>query len=485
MRHGIYISEVPTSIVPPIKTDAGIPIVIGTAPVNLAADGVGKTNEPVLAYTYAEAVAALGYSDDWANYTLCEFIYSHFVLYNVAPVVFINVLDPTTHKESVASTSHTLAAGQVTLPDVGILMSSLVVKATAEGSALVVGTDYTAAFGTDGKVIVSRVKGGGITTDTSTIYVAYDKLKPSLVTATTVIGGVDTNSGALLGLELVNQVFPKYRIVAGQICAPYWSTKPDVAAVMEAKANAINGVFRAVALTDIPTDEVTKYSDAPAWKNDNNYVYNRQTVCWPKVKLGSKIFHMSTQQAGLTCLLDSQNSDVPYESPSNKNLQMDGLCLEDGTEVVFGMDEANYLNGQGIITALNWIGGWRLWGNRTAAYPATTDPKDSFLSIRRMFDWNGNVFLQTYWQKVDKPVNRVLIETLVDSENIRLNGLASRGFILGGRMAFLADENPTTDLMNGIIRFHSYITPPTPAEEIDDILEYDTSYLSTLFGSNA
>ena len=194
---------------------------------------------------------------------------------------------------------------------------------------------------------------------------------------------------------------------------------------------------------------------------------------------------MSTQQAGLTCLLDSQNSDVPYESPSNKNLQMDGLCLEDGTEVVFGMDEANYLNGQGIITALNWIGGWRLWGNRTAAYPATTDPKDSFLSIRRMFDWNGNVFLQTYWQKVDKPVNRVLIETLVDSENIRLNGLASRGFILGGRMAFLADENPTTDLMNGIIRFHSYITPPTPAEEIDDILEYDTSYLSTLFGSNA
>jgi phage tail sheath protein FI len=311
----------------------------------------------------------------------------------------------------------------------------------------------------------------------------YNKLDPSAVDSTDIIGGVDVTSGAYTGMELINQVFPKFRLVVGQICAPHWSTKPDVAAVMEAKAQAINGVFRAICLCDIPTDTVMKYSDAPGWKNTNNYEFTRQAVCWPKVKLGNKIFHMSTQMAGLTCLLDSQNQDIPYESSSNKNLQMDGMCLADGTPVSYGMDEANYLNGQGITTALNWIGGWRLWGNRTAAYPANTDPKDSFLSIRRMFDWNGNVFLQTYWQKVDKPVNRVLIETLVDSENIRLNGLTSRGYILGGRMAFLPAENPTTDLMNGIIRFHSYITPPTPAEEIDDVLEYDTNYLSTLFGS--
>ena len=159
------------------------------------------------------------------------------------------------------------------------------------------------------------------------------------------------------------------------------------------------------------------------------------------------------------------------------------MCLADGTEVSFGLEEANYLNGQGIATALNWIGGWRFWGNRTAAYPANTDPKDSFLAIRRMFDWHGNTFLQTYWQKVDKPVNRVLIESIIDSERIRLNGFAAAGYILGGRVEFTSAENPTTDLLNGHIKFHTYLTPPTPAEEIDDILEYDTSYLSTLFGT--
>lgn len=35
--------------------------------------------------SYAEAVAALGYSDDWEKYPICEAIYSQFKLYGVAP----------------------------------------------------------------------------------------------------------------------------------------------------------------------------------------------------------------------------------------------------------------------------------------------------------------------------------------------------------------------------------------------------------------
>ena len=34
-RHGVYVSEVPTSILPPVRTEAGLPVVFGTAPVNL------------------------------------------------------------------------------------------------------------------------------------------------------------------------------------------------------------------------------------------------------------------------------------------------------------------------------------------------------------------------------------------------------------------------------------------------------------------
>ena len=48
-------------------------------------------------------------------------------------------------------------------------------------------------------------------------------------------------------------------------------------------------------------------------------------------------------------------------------------------------------------------------------------------------------------------------------------------------MAFLAGENPSTDLIDGIARFHVFIAPPPPAREIRFTLEYDPSYLTNLF----
>ena len=68
-KHGIYGQEVPTSLVPMTQIGAGLPVVFGTAPLHLAADAA-EPNTPLLCYKYDEAVAALGYSDDWEKYTL-------------------------------------------------------------------------------------------------------------------------------------------------------------------------------------------------------------------------------------------------------------------------------------------------------------------------------------------------------------------------------------------------------------------------------
>ena len=97
------------------------------------------------------------------------------------------------------------------------------------------------------------------------------------------------------------------------------------------------------------------------------------------------------------------------------------------------------------------------------------------------FDWQYQTFILQYWQKVDAPLTPRLIKTILDSESIRLNGLVSRGYLLGADIKFNEEENPTTDLLAGIIRFHSYITPPVPAQEIDDVLEYDVNNFETLF----
>lgn len=415
-KHRVSYSEVPTGIVPPRRISAGIPVVFGTAPVHTMT-GEKPVNKPVLCYTYKEFVTAFAGTDEAAQaaleniaqYTLCEFAKCHFALFNMAPVVFVNVFDPAVHK-----------TGEN--PDV------------------------------------------------------------TTVTAADIVGGIDVATGNRTGLELVAEIFPTFRVIPGTLCAPGFSHEPAVGVVMAAKAASINGLFKAMAVVDVPDTACAKYTDVPAWKESNNYTDEHMIVCWPKVRLGSDVYHMSTQLAGLLAQTDGEYGDIPYVSPSNRRLMMDS-AVANGKPVQLGLDQAEYLNGQGVVVPLNFDGGWKAFGNRTGCYPSVTDPKDSFIPVRRFFNWHGNTFVLTYFQKLDGPMNRRFIETIVDSENIRLNGFRQMEIILGGEMRFLEDENPITDLIDGMVRFHTWMTPPVPARHIENILEFDPSNFSVLFGS--
>ena len=71
-KHGVYVSENATSLTAPVTGNAGLQVVVGTAPVNTVADPAAAVNVPVLVNSYAEAVAAVGYSDDFESYTICQ-----------------------------------------------------------------------------------------------------------------------------------------------------------------------------------------------------------------------------------------------------------------------------------------------------------------------------------------------------------------------------------------------------------------------------
>lgn len=491
-NHGVKFSEVPTSILPAVEVSAAIPFIVGTAPVGMT--DTTNVNKPVLCYSYSEAVEKFGFvpaKDDASSglkkfeYSISGFIQSQFALYGVKPVIIVNVLDPAKHKVTASTTSVTLDSktGSAIIAETGIIPST--VTLTGSGSAYVAGTDYITAFDDDGNLVITSQKGSDgdfLCTTGAPLTFAAEKTDPTKVTPDDVVGGIDS-SGNKTGFELIGECFPRFRLVPGIVLAPGFSSNATVAAVMAAKCANINELFKAICLIDAPTDTVKQYSDVPAWKSTNNIVDESQVVCWPMVALDGVAYHMSTQLAGLIGQVDGENDDVPYVSPSNKNFQMTSSVLEDGTEVWLDQGtDAKYLNSQGIVTAINWTNGWVCWGNRTACYPSNTDVKDNFLPIRRMFNWIGNTLVQTNWQRVDYPLTRRQIDTIVDSANIWLNGLAARQYILGGRVEFLETENPTTDLMNGIARFHVYITPPSPNESIEFILEYDPSYVQTLFG---
>lgn len=488
-KHGISISEKPTSVLPPVEVTAGIPFIVGTAPVNMG--DVTNVNKPTLCYGYDEAVAAFGYVPPVETagstlkkheYTISEFIRSQFALYGVNPVIIVNVLDPAKHKKTADTTTVNVdnRNGTVTVKETGILLDTVKI----EGETYLKDTDFVMSFDSNGYLVISsltdadgeyKVECGKDLTFTA------EKLDPSAVTVEDITGGVDT-TGNKSGFELVSECFPRFRLVPGILLAPGYSSDPALAAIMGAKAANINEVFKAVSLIDVPTNTVKRYTDVAAWKNDNNITDALQICCYPMLAQDDVVYNQSTQLAGLLGQVDGENDDVPFVSPSNKNYQMTAAVLADGTEVWLGQDAASYLNGEGVVTALNFIGGWKCWGNRTACYPGSTDPKDAFIPVRRMFNWIGNSLVQTYWQQLDAPLNRRQIDTVVDMANIWLNGLTARQHILGGRLEFLESENPSTDLIDGKAKFHLYITPASPNREIDFVLEYDPSYLEGLFG---
>lgn len=313
---------------------------------------------------------------------------------------------------------------------------------------------------------------------------------PSQVSAADIIGGIDAKTGKKTGLELIAEMFPRFRIVPGSILAPRFSEDSAVAVSMSAKATGINGLFRALALADVPTDKAPYYTGVPEYKERNNLTGENLVVCWPRIALGERIYHISTQLTGRMSLTDSDNGNSPHVSPSNKQAFMDRAVVvgADGAvveEVWLGLDENNYLNGQGIVTVSNFDGGWKFWGNRTGCYPSNTDPKDAFIPIRRFMNWYQNTFILTYFSQVDGPITKRFIERILKSEQIRLDGFTSRGIINGGRISYQSDENPLTDVMDGLLRFHLWLSPPPPARSIEGIFEFDPTYLEALFGGEA
>ena len=477
---GVHVYEKATSVQTPKVATVGIPFVVGTAPVQSAAKPA-KSNVPVLVTSWDEAVEKLGFSYDWESYTLCEFMYSHLQLFGAQPVIFCNINDPASMKREEAAADYTVADHRVAV-SVDAIADTIKVS-VAEGAgeaattrALERDTDYSILYDrddTDTYVCIVELLEDGSAYNAETVSVAYSAADPKTATVADVVDGVAQVDACLTAVGLVPDL----------IAAPGWSHNTVVAAVMATKAAAINGLFKGKAVIDADSGEdgVTEYSQLSGYKNKNNFVDVDQIICWPMVQLGDYRFHLSTQLCGLMATVDAGNRGIPYESPSNKNLKMDACVLADGTPVNLTWNQVDLIAGSwGVVTAVNFLdSGWVAKGNYTACYPGNTDVKDQFIPVSRMFDFIGNTLIRTFWSKLDKPMTPALRDSILQTCNIWLGGLTGGGYLYGARAEMLAEENPLTSLLDGIITLHIYNAPPVPAQEIDFILEYDVSYMET------
>lgn len=477
---GVHVYEQATSLSTPVVADAGIPYVVGVAPSH-AASSPGKAYTPILCTSWAEAVEKLGFSYDWETYTLCEFMYSHFQLFGCQPVIFCNVFDHTRMQKAGEGRDYAVLEHRIFIPFGFVHDDKLLVtcvkkadsdEAVTADNLLVEDEDYSVLYDADEDAcIIELLPASDYYQTAETLHVEGQVVE---------FGQIDEKD-IIRGLGVIDECMTVVGVIPDLVCTPGYSHLSTVAAVMATKAAGINGLFRGKALIDIDSgpDGCTEYSSLTWHKNKNNFIDENQVVCWPMVKLGDYRFHLSTQMAGLMAKVDTENAGCPYESPSNKALKIDGCCLADGTEINLTWEQVQLIAGSyGIVTALNFMSmGWVAKGNYVGCYPANTDVKDYFIPVSRMFDWVGNTLIRTFWSKLDKPMTRRLVDSILDTCNLWLAGLVSAERLLGARAEMLAEENPLLDLMAGILRIHIYITPPSPAQEIDFTLEYDPDYV--------
>ena len=474
-KHGIRTRRIPTQLSIPIKSEGCIQCVIGTAPVNMADDPYDTVHKPFVFHNKTEAISGLGYCTDFKNYTLCQSMYASFEVFSVEPVIMINVLDPEKHVKTQLSKEYPVEGGKIKIKEQGILLDKLSISSTGEVKTVYKDEeDYVATFNTDGTVTVAIIATGAAGAEKN-LKVTFVQLDPSLVTYEDVIGSYNMKTKKRTGMELIGRVYPQYGIVPSLLLAPGWSHIPTVNLALTAKAQLISSLFTAKVISDLDTaegkaDSIEKIQE---YKEKNAYSDRNMIVVWPLVSVDGYEYYYSAQLAAHMEWLAANNGGVPSATPSNKDLKITGLHTADGEEIMLEMDEANdYVNACGIVTAINQ-NGWKCWGNNTAAYPSSSDPLDRLINIVTIFDYIENKFKLTFFTKVDDLADYRLIDEIVSGFSMQLNSLQGSRDIAGGEIVFNHDENPISEILNGHILFHTRIGGFAPAEDIENVFEFD------------
>lgn len=514
-RHGVYTSEVSTSIQTAAPVDSALPFVIGTAPRQVG---------PVLITSWSRYCAAFGVSENVdingpefsRGGTLTNFAYYWFILAGRSDCIL----------QSLPAMKYSSEPFQVKVGadvvearfNVGVGLVSAANRDTARkavesGSGRIVwdaGTskyvasygseDVTAALTNDSYIAPITITLDDVNVTLSLVAVADN----SAITAATLPDGVTELSFELhaygevaesivpvtAAIQSIHTLYERFSRVASILLVPGAYFAPNfagLAAVMASAVSNIGGRFKGVALVDLPAgDKLTDYSTVVSLESVHESKESTSPYliyAWPNVGVGEFRFPASVALAAAINATDGQYGGLPYVSPSNKPLPVTGAYYvsennEDGeiAEVpVFATrdDENTYLGAYGITGFRNTAQGWVAWGDNTAAFPGSTDVKDYMIPIRRMFNYVSNQFQIFADARVDMPLNLRQLEGVVKSFNQILAGWVGFGALNAGSVELDKELNTTASLLSGTVYIRIRIAPPPAMVVIEGVLEYD------------
>ncbi len=373
-----------------------------------------------------------------------------------AQVVVVNALDPSVDKTSQAEKDFTLSGDSVQLGHKYVVASTVVVKNDDGSTTYTVDDDYTvdSEAGT-----LTRVATGDIDADDD-LKIAYDYADADEVTDAEVIAA----AAKFVEAESVTGAKPRILIAPGytEHVTRAQPNGPPTAAPVTIGLVATAERIRAVIVADGPN---TTQADAIAYRKllSSRRVY----VVDPGVRLTDAAGAVSDAPASapIAGLIVRNDRERGYwSSPSNR--QVLGISGT-GRAVDFTLGDAsssaNLLNDAEVSTIIRSpLGGYRLWGNRTAS----ADAKWAFLPVVRTADVINESLLRAHLWAVDRNLNKTYVEDVVESVNDFLRRLQAQGAILSGRC--WADEglNDAAAREAGRVYFDFEFDPPSPAERI-------------------
>ena len=462
-------------------------VYVGTAPVQTTADGADNVNRPILVSNMAEARKALGYSDDWGKYTLCEAMYTHFENGGVGPLVLINVLDPQKKKAAQGGTkSLTPENGQVVLTDMedAILSSVKVTGKTA-------GTDYAMTYDQRRKTLTLAEKTDGAL-GTEALEITFDLVDAGKVDEADVIGETD-GAGLNTGLYAIANVYQETGKIPSFLLAPGFSSLEAVHKAMQSVSRKVNGHWDVYLMCDLPIvdgeGEAVTLATAAAWKKKHGYTGENETVYFPMAEgTDGRKYHIATLAAANLQKLLVEQDGIPYKTASNTDCTIiANLYLgEDKRGRVYDDRMINEtLCKNGIASSVYTGGRWAIWGCHSADYNQDDGDEINVSETNRMMLYYiSNDFQHRRSRNVDKPMTKNDIESIVAEEKARLDALIKIGALTYGTVSLNASEDEKSDIMKGDYTFAFEVTTTPLAKSLTALVNWTDEGFTTYYAQD-
>ena len=461
-------------------------VVFGTAPVHTVEGGAANVNVPILVEDFEDAKAKLGYSEDWAAFSLCETMRYVLEEKGVGPLVMINTFNPAVHKETTGgSKSVTPASGRLVIAGAElIVLDSVVIKTTGETpQTKVKGTDYDISYNyLTGTITAVELTAGAL--GTAALNVTYDIAKPDAVTNSDFIGSSDGN-GLNTGIHAIANVWQLTGMIPSYQAAPGWSCIPAIHEAMYANSQDINGHWDAFMFTDIPIvdSESTPItlSTAYAWKMANGYNKPNEKPSFPMIEgTDGRKYHLSTLRLANFLELLVQNEGVPFYSDSNteipiaRNLWL-GASAEGRVYDDKLINEKLCKNG---IAGAAYVGYWATWGAHAGDYDQDNADKVNVADTNMMMlMFVTNDFQLRHFQDTDKPMSPNDLRAMAQDEQSILDRRVSAGQLTYGRVEIRADAIARSDMYKGDYMFSFAVsTTPLMKSLTGDVVWTDEGY---------